>query len=86
MGCPRHPPARSGEPPTLRFLSSCVSNAKLSKLYREYNQVSFWDLWKYERKDHSVAQICFMGLPSFIAMQVLRWSSLSVSSIRSSKL
>ena len=82
MGCSRHPAARSGKPLTLWALY----NANLPKLYREYNQVSFWNLWKYERKDHSVTQICFMGLPTFIAMQVLRWTSLSVGSIRDSKL
>lgn len=57
-----------------------------SKLYRQYNEIPFSDLWSFERQNQSVAQICFTGLPSFISVQVLRWCSLSTHWIKDSAL
>ncbi|KAI1870625.1 uncharacterized protein JN550_005168 [Neoarthrinium moseri] len=47
-------------------------------LYQPYSNVEFWELAQYERQQYSLKQLLLTGLPSFVVMQGIHWTRLSV--------
>lgn len=51
---------------------SCRAVADRPKLYQQYSQIPFYQLYRHERTQNSLSSLFFAGFPSFVLCQVFK--------------